>query len=54
MFKKSITPKLTDLNGAQHVGYDVICGWLQLGIVDFLLMFGESPGTEPQVAMINL
>jgi acyl-CoA thioesterase FadM len=35
-------------------GYDVLCGWLQLGFVDFLLMFGESPGTEPQVAMINL
>lgn len=54
MFKKSITPKLTDLNGARHIGYDVICGWLQLGFVDFLLMFGESPGTEPQLAMINL
>ena len=54
MFKKSITPKLSDINGARHVGYNVICGWLEVGFVDVLLMFGESPGTEPNVAMVNL
>lgn len=53
MFKKTVTPRISETNMAKHIGSDAIPVWLEEGCGDIFRLFNQNPD-EPCLIMVNL
>jgi len=54
MFRKTISPRISETNAARHIGHNAIPVWLEEGFIEVLRLFVEDPAQDPAVAMANL
>jgi len=54
MFRKTITPRISETNAARHIGHNAIPVWLEEGFIEVLRLFDQDPAGDPAVAMANL
>jgi acyl-CoA thioester hydrolase len=54
MFKKTISPRISETNAARHIGHNAIPVWLEEGFIEVLKLFVQDPAQDPAVAMANL
>jgi len=53
MFRKTVTPRISEVNLAKHVGHHVIPIWFEEGFIEILKLFKEDLNSDPCVAMVN-
>jgi acyl-CoA thioester hydrolase len=53
MFKKTITPRISETNITQHIGHNAIPVWLEEGYAEIFHLFGQNPA-RPCLIMVNL
>jgi acyl-CoA thioester hydrolase len=51
MFKKTITPRISELNGARHIGHYVIPVWLEEGYIEIIKLFNPDLQWESETAL---
>ncbi len=54
MFKKNITPRISEINGAGHVGHNIIPVWLEEGYIEILKLFNPNFRGKTNVFMVNI
>jgi acyl-CoA thioester hydrolase len=56
MFRKTITPRISELNGARHIGHYVIPVWLEEGYIEIIKLFNPDLQWESETALflVNL
>lgn len=54
MFRKTISPRISETNAARHIGHNAIPVWLEEGFIEILRLFSDDPTGDPAVAMVNL
>jgi len=53
MFKKAITPRISETNMTRHIGHNAIPVWLEEGYADILRLFNPDL-SDPGLIMVNL
>lgn len=53
MFKKTITPRISETNITQHIGHNAIPVWLEEGNAEIFQLFNQNPA-EPCLIIVNL
>jgi acyl-CoA thioester hydrolase len=51
MFKKTITPRISELNGARHIGHYVIPVWLEEGYIEIIKLFNPDLQWESETTL---
>lgn len=51
MFKKTITPRISELNGARHIGHYVIPVWLEEGYIEILRLFNPDLNWDAVISL---
>jgi acyl-CoA thioester hydrolase len=51
MFKKTLTPRISELNGARHIGHYVIPVWLEEGYIEILRLFDPEIDWDSETAI---
>lgn len=51
MFKKTITPRISELNGARHIGHYVIPVWLEEGYIEILRLFNPELNWDAVISL---
>lgn len=54
MLKKTIVPRISEMNAARHIGHHVIPIWFEVGFMDIIKMFTPDLNGEPCLVMANL
>lgn len=56
MFKKTITPRISELNGARHIGHYVLPVWLEEGYIEIIKLFNPELHweTETTLFLVNM
>lgn len=54
MFRKTISPRISETNAARHIGHNAIPVWLEEGFIEILRLFSDDPTGDPAVAMVNM
>lgn len=56
MFKKTLTPRISELNGARHIGHYVIPVWLEEGYIEILRLFNPDLDWDAETTpfLVNL
>jgi acyl-CoA thioester hydrolase len=56
MFKKTLTPRLSELNGARHIGHNVIPVWLEEGYIEIIKLYNPELHweTETTLFLVNM
>ena len=54
MYRKTISPRISETNAAKHIGHHVIPVWLEEGFADILRLIEQNPTKDPVVAMANM
>ncbi len=54
MFRKTISPRISETNAARHIGHNAIPVWLEEGFIEVLRLFDQDPAGDPAVAMANM
>jgi acyl-CoA thioester hydrolase len=53
MFKKTITPRISETNLTQHIGHNAIPVWLEEGYTEIFQLFNQNPA-EPCLIIVNM
>jgi acyl-CoA thioester hydrolase len=53
MFKKIITPRISETNITRHIGHTVIPAWLEEGYEEIILLFSQDLA-EPSLITVNM
>lgn len=51
MFRKTLTPRISELNGARHIGHYVIPVWLEEGYIEILRLFNPNLDWDAEMAL---
>ena len=51
MFRKTLTPRISELNGARHIGHYVIPVWLEEGYIEIIKLFNPELNWETQTTL---
>jgi acyl-CoA thioester hydrolase len=51
MFKKTLTPRISELNGARHIGHYVIPVWLEEGYIEIIRLFNPDLQWESETTL---
>ena len=55
MFKKIFSPRISEVNGAGHIGHNVMPVWFEEGLIEIIKLFDpDLKGTESFLAMTNV
>jgi acyl-CoA thioester hydrolase len=54
MYKKVMTPRICEVNGARHIGHNVIPVWMEEGCVDIIRLFTPDIQAEAVLIMKNI
>lgn len=56
MFRKTLTPRISELNGARHIGHCVIPVWLEEGYIEIIRLFNPELNwdTETTLFLVNM
>ncbi len=54
MFRKTISPRISETNAAKHISHHVIPVWLEEGFADILRLIEQNPTKDPVMAMANM
>jgi acyl-CoA thioester hydrolase len=56
MFKKTLTPRISELNGARHIGHYVTPVWLEEGYIEIIKLFNPDLNweTETTLFLVNM
>ncbi len=56
MFKKTLTPRISELNGARHIGHYVIPVWLEEGYIEIIRLFNPDINwdSETTLFLVNM
>lgn len=54
MFKKVITPRISEINGSKHVSHNVIPVYLEDGFIEILKLVNPALLNTPSLAMVNI
>jgi acyl-CoA thioester hydrolase len=50
MYKKVLSPRISEVNGAGHIGHNVIPVWFEEGLIEILKLF--DPDLKPKDSML--
>jgi len=55
MFRKTLTPRISELNGARHIGHCVSRVWLEEGYIEIIRLFNPELNwdTETTLFLVN-
>ncbi len=54
MFKKTLTPRISELNGGRHIGHHVIPVWLEEGYIEIIKLFNpDLQKRETNLFLVN-
>ena len=51
MFRKTLTPRISELDGARHIGHYVIPVWLEEGYIEIIKLFNPELNWETQTTL---
>ena len=51
MFKKTLTTRLSELNGARHIGHNVIPVWLEEGYIEIIKLYNPELHWETETTL---
>lgn len=51
MFKKILTPRISELNGARHIGHYVIPVWLEEGYIEIIRLFNPDINWDAETTL---
>ncbi len=54
MFKKIIAPRISEINGAGHVGHNIIPVWLEEGYIEIIKLFNPDFQGKTGLFMVNI
>jgi acyl-CoA thioester hydrolase len=54
MLKKTVAPRISEMNAARHIGHHVIPIWFEVGFIEIIKMFNPDLNGEPCLVMVNL
>jgi acyl-CoA thioester hydrolase len=51
MYKKVLTPRISEENRARHIGHQVIPIWLEEGFIEIIRLFNPDLKADPEIIM---
>jgi len=54
MFKKIISPRISEINGARHIGHHVIPVWLEEGYIEIIKLFNPKLLGGKNLFLVNI
>jgi acyl-CoA thioester hydrolase len=54
MFKKILTPRISEVNGAGHIGHSVVPVWLEEGYIEIIKLFNSNLRGKTNLFVVNI